>query len=410
MARVNASVPMIIPAYVPRPAAAPAAPTRSVSFSGQPTVGRPVTKSRSMSVNQGHSRPAVKKNSLGQTLNAQGKPINASGHLINEFNQRINPQGYAINDQHHLIDKQNRLVNKDQYLVDSVGRPLDKKGNVARSMETAVKGDVALPVGRVVASANHAFAKWNKKAAVGKTSEKSEMPPIKNLAELTQRMMDAEKLIKAGVIPKSPGVKHVAAEAATNAAISGLVSAPISVGAYGASTSWGESIKASYLPLPLLPQAPGTKSIIDPSLAKTQKEAAATKELGAETKELDAETKALYSKMDDLQVSAFASTNTAMALQLGTFEKGWLPSPDWSADPLKRMSQLEELLDRNEALTCELAENCEVFFKAYLPLKEAPKGVAGLSQRVDTAQRRMHVIDRSQSSIVDAFRARSEGQ
>ncbi|WP_338508058.1 hypothetical protein [Pseudomonas poae] len=316
-----------------------------------------------------------------------------------------------------MIDKQNRLVNKDQYLVDSVGRPLDKKGNVARSMETAVKGDVALPVGRVVASANHAFAKWNKKAAVGKTNEKSEVPPIKNLAELTQRMMDAEKLIKAGVIPKSPGVKHVAAEAATNAAISGLVSAPISVGAYGASTSWGESIKASYLPLPLLPQAPGTKSIIDPSLAKTQKEAATTKELGAETKELDAETKeldaetkALYSKMDDLQVSAFASTNTAMALQLGTFEKGWLPSPDWSADPLKRMTQLEELLDRSEALTCELAEKCEVFFKPHLPLKDAPKGAAGLSERVDTAQRRLHLIDKSQVSILASIKARTEGE
>ncbi|MBP1126300.1 MULTISPECIES: hypothetical protein [Pseudomonas] len=401
MAKIGSSVSLVMPAFIPRPPAAPVVNTRSASFSGTRTGDNPVVKPRSASVNQRHASPAVKKNALGQTLNVQGKPINASGHLINEFNQRINAQGYAINDQHHLIDKQNRPVNKDQYLVDPVGRPLDKKGNVARSMETAVKGDVAPPVGQVTVSASNAFAKWKKKSAASKPAEGSQTLLTKNMAELTQRMMDAEKLVKTGVIPKSPGIKNVAAEAATNAAISGLVSAPISVGAYGASTSWGESIKASYLPIPLSPQAPGTKSIVDPSLVKAPKETGATKEL-------DAETKALYSKMDSLQVAAFASTNTAMALQLGSFEKGWLPSTDWSADPLQRMTQLEELLDRSEAITCELAEKCEVFFKSYLPLKDAPEGAAGLSERVDTAQRRLQVIDKSQAGILEYFKSRTD--
>ena len=387
--------PMVIPPFVPQPPV-----TKPIkqwgSFSGTSSPKTPI-KPHSLSVNHGHGKPKVNKNSLGQMLNPQGKPINAAGHLINEFNQRINPQGYAINDQHHLIDKQNRLVNKDHYLVDSLDRPLNKKGKVARSMASAVKGDVAPPVGQVIPSANNAIIKWSKQILGGNPANKSEIPPIKNLAELTLRMMDAEKLIKSGVIPSSPGVKNVALEAATNAAISGVVSAPISVGAYGASTAWGESIKASYLPIPLLPQAPGTKSIADVSSAKAT--------AAPETKELDAETKALYSKMDSLQVSAFASTNTAMALQLGNFDKGWLPSAEWSKDPVTRMTQLEELLDRSEAITCEVAQHCEVFFKAYLPLTEAPEGVAGLTERVDTAQRRLAVIDKSQAGILATLKA-----
>lgn len=393
--------PMIIPAFVPRPPVPTPIKQWGGSFSGSPAPKTPI-KPHSLSVNHGHGKPKVNKNLLGQTLNPQGKPINAAGHLINEFNQRINPQGYAINNQHHLIDKQNRLVNKDHYLVDALDRPLNKKGNVARSIESAVKGDVAPPVGQVIPSANNAIIKWSKQISGGSPANKSEIPPIKNLAELTQRMMDAEKMIKSGVIPSSPGVKNVALEAATNAAISGVVSAPISVGAYGASTAWGESIKASYLPIPLLPQAPGTKSIADASSAKAT--------AAPEAKELDAETKALYSKMDSLQVSAFASTNTAMALQLGNIDKGWLPSAEWSNDPVKRMAQLEELLDRSEAITCEVAQHCEVFFKAYLPSKDAPEGVAGLAERVDTAQRRLLAIDKSQAGILATLKARADVQ
>lgn len=423
MAKIPSAPALFIPTYVPPtikstlhsvpPPVILAPPTStgkqkssSISLPNTPNSNTGKTKTKSSaSLNHGSTSTTqshVKKNQLGQTLNAQGKPINASGHLINDFNQRVNAQGRAINDQHHLVDKQNRLVNKDNILVDPLDRPLDKNGKLARSMDAAAKGDVAPPVGQVIPAVKHAFFKWKDVAGEGNAVAKTDLPVVKNVAELTQRMIDAEKMIKAGVVSTSPGLKRVVGEAAASAAVSGLVSAPISVGAYGASTAWGESIKASYLPVPLVLQAPGTKPLTDHSAAKTSTEVAPATAQSA----LDPDTEALYGRMDKLQVAAFDSTNNAMAFHHGNFEKGWLPSAEWSADPVQRMGQLEELLDRNEAVTHDIAVECEVFFKPYLPAEEAPEGVAGLASRVDTAERRLSAIDKAQAGIMDTVKAR----
>ena len=76
----------------------------------------------------------------------------------------------------------------------------------------------------------------------------------KTLAQVTQNLIVADRLHKAGVFSTAPQLGTVARDAFVNAGINGLVSAPMSIATYAGSTWTGEAIKGQYAAqTPLLP-------------------------------------------------------------------------------------------------------------------------------------------------------------
>ncbi|WP_448654068.1 hypothetical protein ACSHWC_14495 [Pseudomonas fluorescens] len=371
-------------------------------------------------------------NKDGQLLNGKGQAINSQGHLINDKNQRINVQGQLVNKQGHaidnkgrlindnghlvntrgklindkghlvdtqgrlvnysgrlvdpngkMIDKEGRLVNKEGILIDKTGRPLDKDGKVARDLASAAKGNNE-PHEQLLGPVIHKNVnKW-----VGKIPEPV-APPKLTIAEAVTRVSDADKMVKAGVISKSPSAASVARDAAISSAITGIVSAPINIGAYAGSTAAAERIKASYLPAPLTPPTPIAKSSVE---AKTDEPGVAVEKF--------------YPRMDEVQILAFTVTNESIALKFGDTGSELLPTAYWPKDPLDRLNQLENMMDHAELHTKELTEVYEVFFRPYLPAAKAAEGLDGLEARLDAVEKRIAAVSKAQGSVLKEMKER----
>jgi hypothetical protein len=320
----------------------------------------------------------------GRLVNEKGHLINAQGKLVNEKNQLVDPQGRLIDHsgrlvsaEGHLVDRDGKRVNREGFLIDRTGRLLDKNGKVARDQSSAVKGNNEPHVQLLPPKINQKILDWKNKVPAPAAT------PKMTIAEATTRMMNAEKMVKSGVIPSSPSVAHVARDAAISAGITGIVSAPINIGAYAGSTAASEQIKASYLPQPMIPPTPSGKSVVE------RPEAPVTTDLNK-----------LYSRMNEAQVLAFTVANQSMVLKFGDTETGFLPDQNWSKDPLERMSQLENLLDFAEQHTKDVADQYEVFFKPYLAAEPAACGVDGLESRMNTLEERIARVSKAQAGIL----------
>ncbi|MCK6187915.1 DUF3659 domain-containing protein [Pseudomonas sp. EYE_354] len=316
-------------------------------------------------------------NDKGQLINAQGKLINDKGHLIDNQGRLVNGTGRLVNADGHLIDRDGKLVNRDGVLVDKVGRPLDKDGKIARDKTSAVKGNNEAHEQLLPPSITQQMIDWKNKIP------KPVSPPKMTIAEATARMMDAEKMIKSGVIPSSPSAAQVARDAAISAGITGVVSAPINIAAYAGSTAASEQIKAAYVPQPMIPPTPSAKSSID--RPDTPQSPDLTR---------------LYPRMNDAQVTAFTVANQSMALKYGDTQSGFVPNQNWSKDPLERMTQLEELLDFAEEHTKEVADVREVFFKPHLANDPAAAGMEGLEARLGTIEKRISKLSQAQANVL----------
>lgn len=80
----------------------------------------------------------------------------------------------------------------------------------------------------------------------------------KTLADVTQNLIVADRLHKAGVFSNEPKLGTVARDAFVNASVNGVVSAPISIATYAGSAWTGEAIKGQYsAQTPILPPIHG---------------------------------------------------------------------------------------------------------------------------------------------------------
>ncbi|MFN3357907.1 MAG: hypothetical protein ACK418_18125 [Pseudomonas sp.] len=316
-------------------------------------------------------------NEKGHLINAQGKLINDKGNLVDIQGRLVNTSGRLVNTEGHLVDRDGKLVNREGILVDKVGRPLDKDGKIARDKTSAARGNNEAHEQLLPPKITQQVIDWKNKAP------KPVSPPKMTIADATTRMMDAEKMVKAGVIPSSPSAALVARDAAISAGITGVVSAPINIAAYTRSTAASEQIKASYLPQPMVPPTPSAKSSVERPEA----------DKGPDLTQL-------YPRMNEAQVTAFAVANQSMALKYGDTKAGFLPDQNWSKEPLKRMTQLENLLDFAEEHTKELADLHEVFFRPHLADTPAATGMDGLADRLGTIEKRISKLNQAQAKVL----------
>jgi adhesin HecA-like repeat protein len=319
-------------------------------------------------------------NDKGHLVNTNGKLINDKGKLVDTQDRLVNHSGRLIDPKGQLIDKDGKPVNREGYLIDKYKRPLDKDGKVARDLASAAKGNNE-PHAQLLPPA--LMKKW-----LGKIPDPV-APQKLTISEVVTRMTDADKMVKAGIISTSPSGASVARDALISSAITGLVSAPINIGAYAGSTAAAEKIKATYLPVPLTPPTPIAKSSIE-----------------AQTNEPAPLEESVYPRMNEAQILALTVTNESIALRFGETKTKTFPDPHWPNDPLGRLDKLENMLDFAEAHTIELADEKKVFFKPEL-LEEgaAAEGLAGVEVRLKRVEKRIADISEAQGLILEKMKA-----
>ena len=219
-------------------------------------------------------------------------------------------------------------------------------------------------------------------------------PPVKpaespkvSVADVTQRLLDADRLVKAGVISTSPSTGKMVKDAFINAGINGMVSAPINVGAYAGSVAAGEAIKGQYVPSPVPPPPPhlpggvqaGQKPAPPVVTPSTPDEPAP----GA-TRHLDRVEKVL---LEFANLIITLAGNTGDRLVMGD---------DWPKERGARMSNLEQLLDVSETHMKQIAEDNELIFKPHIESQTSP----GTGGRLGVIERRYHALKKTADRIM----------
>lgn len=331
-------------------------------------------------------------NAQNHTINSRGALVNNDGHLVDGKDRLINPAGRLVNTKGEYVDRDQRVVNKEGYLIDAQKRPLDKDGKVARDMTTAVKGNNEPHESLFTPGLKKKIHSWQGKDPASDSPKKS------TVAEVAQRMTDADKLIKSGVIPKSPGAAQIARDAGISAGITGVVSAPISVAAYSGSVYAGEAIKAAYNPTPLTPPPPTAPPVAGkPAGAPADPSAASpTAPPTAPATVEDVALQVLYPRVNEAQEKVFLLANLSIALKFGDTQNGYIPTTAWPPTTLGRLEEMERLLDFAELHTHDLSEEYSVYFKAYVRQEALPEGEAGFEVRVKTIELRIKAIDKTQ--------------
>ncbi len=219
-------------------------------------------------------------------------------------------------------------------------------------------------------------------------------PPVKpaespkvSVADVTQRLLDADRLVKAGVISTSPSTGKMVKDAFINAGINGMVSAPINVGAYAGSVAAGEAIKGQYVPSPVPPPPPhlpggvqaGQKPAPPVITPPTPDEPAP----GA-TRHLDRVEKVLL-EFANLIITLAGNTGDRLVMD-----------DAWPKERGARMSNLEQLLDVSETHMKQIAEDNELIFKPHIESQTSP----GTGGRLGVIERRYHALKKTADRIM----------
>ncbi|WP_248751126.1 hypothetical protein [Pseudomonas sp. MWU15-20650] len=181
-----------------------------------------------------------------------------------------------------------------------------------------------------------------------------------SVAEAAKRLIDAESLVKSGVIATGPSASRVARDAFISAGITGLVSAPANVAAYAGSVATGEAIKSSYapgvLPPPYLPPAGGQP--------KAPASASPT-----ESAPLPADS--IKAQLDEVEMKLLGMATTVMFI-LGDTSSVFTKNETWPADNAGRLSNFEKLLAVSEQQLKKAARQNKLVFKPYKPDEPIP--------------------------------------
>lgn len=201
-------------------------------------------------------------------------------------------------------------------------------------------------------------------------------PTPKNLAEVTQNLIVADRLHKAGVFPTSPQLGTVARDAFVNAGINGLVSAPLSIATYAGSAWTGEAIKGQYAAqTPLLPPvhlpAPSTQ-------------------VGAPTAVPPA-AEALDSRLALAELRIEVVANNIMAVRQGTDAPALKIADSSSGSPGDRLTTLEALYGVAEKQLTLIGEENDMIFRPYVP----SAGMATTDQgRLDALEKQFELVNK----------------
>lgn len=198
-----------------------------------------------------------------------------------------------------------------------------------------------------------------------------------SVAEAAKRIIDAEKLVKAGVIATGPNASRVARDAFISAGITGMVSAPINVAAYAGSVAAGEKIKSSYAPGVLPPPfLPGATSPPKDGASAVQ----------ADSKPAPADV--ISRRMDDLEMKLLGMASTVMLL-LGDTSRVFTKSDSWPTDDVGRLSNLETMLGLSEQHLKKAARQNGIVFKPYKPGETTPADAKGRLDLIEKKFERM---------------------
>jgi len=199
--------------------------------------------------------------------------------------------------------------------------------------------------------------------------------PKISVAEAAKRLIDADSLVKAGVISTAPKAGQVARDAFISAGITGMVSAPINVAAYAGSVATGEAIKANYapgvLPPPFLPSATSQPKSVTPAVQ-------------SET--------SLGPQLDDAETQLLGMASTVMFI-LGNTQSVFTKNDSWPKDDAGRLSNVEKLLDVAEQQLKKATRQNGIVFKPYKPGTTAP---------VD-AKARLELIEKRFERMVESY-------
>lgn len=181
------------------------------------------------------------------------------------------------------------------------------------------------------------------------------------VADATKRLIDAESLVKAGVISTGPNASRVARDAFISAGITGLVSAPINVAAYAGSAATGEAIKAQYapgvLPPPFLPGATSQAKGAGP----------------ASTPSADTPGNA---QLDDMETRLLGFATSVMFL-FGDTRTAFTKDASWPADEAGRLVNLEKLLNTTEQQLKKASRQNGLIFRPFHAKGPVPTDTAG---------------------------------
>ncbi len=207
------------------------------------------------------------------------------------------------------------------------------------------------------------------------------------MADVTQRLLDADRLVKAGVISTSPSTGKMVKDAFINAGVNGMVSAPINVGAYAGSVAAGEAIKGQYVPSPVVPPPPHLPGVAQPD----QKAAppvvtpyAPDEPAPVATRHLDRVEKVLL-EFANLIITLAGNTGDRLAM-----------GDAWPKEREARMRNLEQLLDVSETHMKQLAEDHDLIFKPHIESQTSP----GTGGRLGVIERRYHALKKTVDRIM----------
>lgn len=198
-----------------------------------------------------------------------------------------------------------------------------------------------------------------------------------SVAEATKRLIDAESLVKSGVIATGPNASRVARDAFISAGITGLVSAPINVAAYAGSVATGETIKATYapgvLPPPFLPGAtsqsktPASTSSGEPMLSTADP---------------------ISAQVDEVEMKLLGMASTVM-FTLGDTSSVFTKNDSWPTGTAGRLDNLEKLLGLSEQHLKKATRQNGLIFKPYKPGEPIPADPKGRLNLIEKKLERM---------------------
>lgn len=213
-------------------------------------------------------------------------------------------------------------------------------------------------------------------AGAGVLPSQSHLAP-KTLADVTQNLIVADRLHKAGVFSNEPKLGTVARDAFVNAGVNGVVSAPLSIATYAGSAWAGDAIKGQYAAqTPILPPihgpAPGTPLATDP----TQSTASA---------QLDTQL-----KLAELRIEVVA--NNIMAVRQGTDSPALKLSERTAASPSERLTLLEALYDVAEKQLKLIGDENDMIFRPHVLAVDAPAKTD--SARLEHLDKRFEAVNK----------------
>lgn len=215
-------------------------------------------------------------------------------------------------------------------------------------------------------------------SATNKLPSTTTLPP-KTFGDVTQNLVTADRLVKAGVFKTGPDLKTVARDALVNASVNGLVNTPLSIATYAGSVWTGETIKGAFAPnTPLLPPA---------HQPAPSQQAAATAGQAPTTDDPES----LKWRMENAELKFVIAANTSLLLDGETGEDSAVGvNPKWPTAVNERLAIIEQHYKKLEEALAVIADRNDLVFR---PHKRTPVAESDTKGRLDELDKTNEAIN-----------------